>query len=83
VPPVAGVAGVELVARGEPLPPFDLHCPLLSLPLAFATTLETIPAETPYLSATAERFTHWGVRLGDTPGLKVGIAWAGSPVHRN
>jgi hypothetical protein len=38
----------EIVARGNRLPPFDLHCPLLSLPRAFGTTLDTIPATTPY-----------------------------------
>lgn len=44
--------GVEAVfARGEALPAFDAHCPLMSLPLAFGTTLETIPARIPYVSA--------------------------------
>jgi hypothetical protein len=36
------------VAAGDPLPPFDLHCPLMSLPLAFGTSLETIPARDRY-----------------------------------
>jgi len=76
-------AGVTIVARGDPLPPFDLHCPLLSLPLAFATTLQNIPASMPYLAAADERVAHWRARLAGEPGLKVGIAWAGSPIHRN
>jgi hypothetical protein len=46
---------VQIVAVGEPLPDFDLQCPLLSLPLAFKTRLETIPAQIPYLSATADK----------------------------
>ncbi len=46
---------VGVFAEGETLPPFDCHAPLLSLPLAFGTTLETIPAEVPYLAAPAGR----------------------------
>ena len=49
---LAGVA--QVVARGEPLPDFDLHCPLLSLPLALGTRLSTMPAQTPYLRASAQ-----------------------------
>jgi predicted O-linked N-acetylglucosamine transferase (SPINDLY family)/ADP-heptose:LPS heptosyltransferase len=82
-PLVARSAGVEVIARGDPLPPFDVHCPLLSLPLAFATTLQNVPASMPYLSASANRIAHWRTRLGSEGGLKVGIAWAGSPVHRH
>jgi tetratricopeptide (TPR) repeat protein len=83
VPLVTPSAGVTIVARGDPLPPFDLHCPLLSLPLAFATMLQNIPAAMPYLAASAARVAHWRARIGSEPGLKVGIAWAGSPIHRN
>ena len=57
---------------------FDFHCPLLSLPLHFQTTLETIPAETPYLFAEPELANAWNQRLG-SHGFKVGIAWQGSP----
>jgi tetratricopeptide (TPR) repeat protein len=83
IPLVTPAAGLTIIARGDPLPGFDLHCPLLSLPLAFATTLHNIPATTAYLSAAPERIAHWRARIGSEPGLKVGIAWAGSPVHRN
>src|SRR5580704_9409282 len=48
---LSGMPGVEtVVARGMPLPPFNVHCPLLSLPLAFATDLTTIPADVPYIA---------------------------------
>jgi len=67
----------QVVSRGEPLPAFDLHCPMLSLPLAFGTTLETIPAGVPYLSADPEQARLWRGRIGAAPGLKVGLAWAG------
>ena len=67
----------QVLARGEPLPRFDLHCPMLSLPPALGTTLETIPAEVPYLSADPDQARVWAGRLGAAPGLKVGLAWAG------
>ncbi len=81
--PLARLPGIEVVAQGDPLPAFDVHCPLLSLPLAFGTSLENIPARTPYLSPPPGRVAHWAARIGATPGLKVGIVWAGSPVQRN
>lgn len=74
--------GVEaLVPRGDPLPPFDWHCPMLSLPLAFGTTLANIPGATPYLRADAEEAASVAAHLAETEsdGLRVGIAWAGNP----
>jgi hypothetical protein len=69
-----------LVARGDVLPPFDLHCPMLSLPLALGTTVDTIPADVPYLSAPAAVAAAWGERLADyARGLRVGLVWAGNP----
>ena len=47
-----------------PLPDFDIHCPLLSLPLAFGTRLETIPSATPYLRASSQSLMNWDTRLG-------------------
>lgn len=74
-----GLPGVErVVARGEPLPAFDWQCPLLSLPRAFGTRLESIPAAVPYLTADPARAAAWRERLaGD--GLRVGLVWAGNP----
>jgi Flp pilus assembly protein TadD len=70
----------QVVLRGEPLPPFDLHCPLLSLPRAFRTTVCTVPATAPYLSAYPEAAAVWKDRLAKLPfGLKVGLVWAGEP----
>jgi hypothetical protein len=74
--------GVKVVASGEPRPHFDMHVPALSLPRLFGTTLETIPADVPYLSADPTRAARWRERLGETDArLKVGLVWAGSPVH--
>ena len=81
-----GLPGVtEIVARkdhaGEPLPDHDLHCPLPSLPLAFATKLETIPANGPYLHAPESAMAQWTLRLGGARGLRIGLAWSGNPNH--
>ncbi|MHC4396954.1 MAG: tetratricopeptide repeat protein [Planctomycetota bacterium] len=61
---------------------FDFYISLLDLPGIFETTLETIPAEMPYLYAEPEKTRYWRNRL-DEPGFKVGIVWAGSSQHRN
>ncbi|HTZ39799.1 MAG TPA: tetratricopeptide repeat protein [Syntrophales bacterium] len=80
---VDGVSGV--FARGETLPDFDVHCPILSLPGALATTLETIPAKIPYIAADPSVFSQWRERIRPdrSADLKVGIVWAGSPSHKN
>lgn len=70
-----------LVRPGEEIPPFDLRCPLLSLPRAFATELDTIPAEMPYLRADPARIAAWEARLGPRTGPRVGLAWSGNPQH--
>jgi tetratricopeptide (TPR) repeat protein len=69
--------GIELIAEGAAPAHFDYHIPLMSLPLAFGTTPETIPAETGYISAEPERVERWRQRIGNG-GFRVGIAWQGS-----
>ena len=56
---------------------FDLHLPLASMPLAFGTRLETIPAEVPYLRAEPALVEKWRARIG-SEGFKVGLCWAGA-----
>jgi hypothetical protein len=51
---------------------------MVSLPLAFDTTLETVPAEIPYLSADPADVAVWRNRLRAVPGLRVGVVWAGN-----
>jgi Tfp pilus assembly protein PilF len=81
---IEDVEGVStVIARGEPVPGFDLHCPLLSTPLAFRTTLETVPADIPYLRAEPDLVERWRERLSVNRSLRVGIAWTGNPTHRN
>jgi tetratricopeptide (TPR) repeat protein len=76
-----GVDGIhQLIVSGEELPAFDVHCPLLSLPLAFDTTLETVPAAIPYISADILLTDKWKDLLKhDDSKLKIGIVWAGNP----
>ena len=69
---------IQIVGRGEPLPAVDCYCPLLSLPLAFKTQLDTIPAQTSYLAPEPDRVALWASRLQAVPGLRVGIAWQGN-----
>lgn len=76
-----GVA--QVIAHGEPLPAFDLHCPLLSLPLAFGTDLGSIPAPASYLAADPDRVERWRQRLGVPRGRRIGLVWSGSARHRN
>ncbi|WP_415859056.1 tetratricopeptide repeat protein [Burkholderia pyrrocinia] len=76
----------RIVTEGQPTPAFDLQCPLMSLPYAFRTTLDTVPADVPYLRADARRRAAWVQRLDALapPGrLRVGLAWSGNPRHAN
>jgi tetratricopeptide (TPR) repeat protein len=67
----------EIIARGKKLPSYDLHCSLLSVPHLVSTTLDTIPAATPYLAADPALAANWRERLAGLPGLRVGLVWAG------
>jgi tetratricopeptide (TPR) repeat protein len=71
----------RVIAAGDPLPEYDLHAPLSSLPLAFGTTLASMPAEAPYLLAPRDRLEHWRTRLATSGGLRVGLNWAGNPSY--
>jgi tetratricopeptide (TPR) repeat protein len=68
---------ITVVEENLPLGSFDYHCPLMSLPLAFGTTVETIPAPVPYLHAEPARIAAWRHIIG-MQGLKIGICWQGS-----
>jgi tetratricopeptide (TPR) repeat protein len=79
---IAGIA--QVFARGEALPEFDYQCPLLSLALACATTLENIPAPASYLHGEGVRVRRWEARLGTrTAQARIGLAWSGNPEHSN
>jgi hypothetical protein len=76
---------VSIITNDEPLPFHDFHCPLMSLPLAFGTALESIPADIPYLSADIDLIDKWRKLLGPRDNLRIGVAWAGrqyEPLNR-
>jgi tetratricopeptide (TPR) repeat protein len=76
---LAGCPGVDrLVGESESLPPFDLHAPLLSLPMIFGTTVGTIPRVTEYATASPDLVARWRERLSPLAGFKVGISWQGN-----
>jgi len=76
-----GVAAV--VARGEALPPYDVHCPAGSLPRALRTELASVPAQVPYLAAGEERVARWRERIAQLPAPRIAIAWSGRAAHAN
>ena len=73
----------QWVAQGDPLPPFDCHCPMLSLPLAMKTTLLNVPAAPRYLAAPSQTMVQWTLRLGQRVKPRVGLVWSGRAEHKN
>ena len=69
----------RVIAKGTPLPAFDYHCPLMSLPLAFKTTLDSIPAAPRYLSTDPAKVAQWRAALGARTRPRVGLVWSGNP----
>lgn len=72
-----------VVAEGDPLPDFDCFVPLLSLPFLLGTTVDTIPADNPYLAAPEDRRAKWRNRLGERTRPRIGIVWSGNERHTN
>jgi hypothetical protein len=72
---------VQVVALDQvPLPPFDLHSPLLGLPQIFGTDASSIPADIPYIAADPAKAARWRKRIGGK-GFRVGLVWAGNPTQ--
>ena len=82
-PPLAALmeslagGNMSVVAMGDPPPPFDLQVPLMSLPMIFGTTVETIPCDVPYLAPPSERLSFWQSQIIDNGCFKIGLCWAG------
>jgi tetratricopeptide (TPR) repeat protein len=74
---------VEVIGDDEPAPAFDHFSPLLSLPLACGTTLESIPSHPRYIWADADQRSRFEDRLGPRVRPRIGLAWSGDPGHMN
>ena len=68
----------RVISLNTPLPHFDCHAPLMSLPLILRTTQSTIPCEIPYLYAHATLEQEWQTRIASDKNFKVGICWQGN-----
>jgi len=73
----------QIIRAGTIPPPFDVHCELMSLPLALGLRLGDLPVRTSYLHADPQRVEQWRKRLADVPRPWVGLVWAGRPTHPN
>jgi tetratricopeptide (TPR) repeat protein len=81
---LSSVPGVKAaIAQGEAVPPFDLHCPMGSLPLACRTSFAAVPAAIPYLFADNERIERWRPRIEAQPGPRIALVWSGRAAHAN
>jgi tetratricopeptide (TPR) repeat protein len=75
--------GATIIARGDTPPPYDVHCPLGSLPLALRTDPDSVPAPIPYLSADDAALAKWSARIGALARPRIAIAWSGNASHYN
>lgn len=75
-PLLAGLKCIwKIAGHGEPLPHYDVHCPLISVAGMLGTDIQSIPAEVPYLAAESSLVEHWRRELSGIAGMKVGIVW--------
>lgn len=82
VPLLKRLDGVsQIVAAGDPLPPFDLYCPLLSLPLAFGSFTQHQPSGAPYMSVDKKKKKKWAQWLGRKSRPRIGLVWSGNTKH--
>lgn len=73
----------SVVEQGVPIPEFDIHCAIMSLPHAFKTTVDRIPASIPYLYADVNKTKLWNKKLGIKTKPRIGLVWSGSTIHKN
>ena len=80
---LASLEGVDLlIPKGATLPDFDYHCPLLSLPLALLTGVDSIPSHSAYLQSNASKRESWMRRLGAGTQARVGLVWSGNSLDK-
>jgi tetratricopeptide (TPR) repeat protein len=84
VPLLETIRGASISEEAAPLPKYDAHLPLLSVPRMVGTTLETIPAQVPYIAVSEARRASGRTTVGKARGgRRVGLCWAGSPANPN
>jgi tetratricopeptide (TPR) repeat protein len=82
LPLLANCSGIDqLIGQRDPLPPYDCHASLQSVPGIVGTDLATIPGDVPYLAADPALVEHWRLQLAPVRGLRIGINWQGNPKH--
>jgi tetratricopeptide (TPR) repeat protein len=79
----SGTGSISIAVKGEPLPPFDLHAPLMSLPHLLGVRQPASPAGVPYLTVDAAQAAAWQQRLAALPGRRICMVWAGNRNHAN
>lgn len=77
VPVLQGMPAVQVISTEAAAPACDVATPLLSLPLAFRTTPQTVPGGVPYLHVPPDRRAAWRARIGRRRGWRIGLAWRG------
>lgn len=78
------MGGVDhIILRGELPPAFDMHCEMMSLPMALGLRLADLPGTVPYLTVDKARLQKWQRRLAKLPRPIVALVWAGRPEHAN
>ncbi|HEY1986510.1 MAG TPA: tetratricopeptide repeat protein [Terracidiphilus sp.] len=84
--PIVHAGQAEIALLGDPLPSFDVECPLMSLPAVFGTTIETVPWRGAYLGAeralVEEKCAQIPMLRGRDADLRIGISWAGNPRYK-
>lgn len=73
----------QIIIKGDALPEFDFYCPLMSLPLAFKTNLQSIPSKSAYLKADPKKIEQWLEKLGTKTKPRIGITWSSSSGFKN
>ena len=75
---------IKILEKGKKIPKnIDYYCSLLSLPLLFKTTLNSIPKKIPYLSYNHDKFLNWKYQLGKKNATRIGLVWSGSNAHKD
>lgn len=74
---------IEILRHDEIPARFDYHCPMMSLPLALGTTLDSIPSQHPYIVADGQKRQTWQARIPPRSKPRIGFAWRGNTTHKN